>query len=452
METKTPQQIAIESACEMEENLAGALLKRPSALSAVMEVITPDDIWLERVKELYKAMLKLKEQGVTIDTVTLGDELERHGTLSEFGGRVGLADLRMNFRGDAAESYAVKVLDYSAKRQLVAEAGTLANWGLNGRDSSSIQDDIIKRLSDIKTPNAKADKHTATMKDALSKVYDGVSRAADFKAQNRTRPEIVPTGFIDLDRMYYGGLEAPDFTIIAGRPGQGKSSLLLTIARNAAGKGKGVLFCGLEMSNEQTVLRLVSQESGIPYGAMRDGALQDREWPLLISAVEQTEGLPIIWNDMPAITVNGVRRLYRKYKNKMDIDLIVIDYLQLQASDEKKSENRQNEVASISRGLKAMAKEFDVPVLAAAQLSRATEQRAERRPVLSDLRESGALENDADNVWFIYHPEEVEKDKSKNYSVSELIIAKHRNGAAGTVELIFRRAITKFENAATKVF
>jgi replicative DNA helicase len=419
-----------ELAQEQELNLIGALLKDPSKLDYVKEIIVPDDIWLVKARWCYESMLALRDNGMTIDTVTVGDELERHNHLDEWGGRLALQRVRENFRGDAPESYAAKVLDYSAKRHMVEAGGLLATWGSNGRDSWTMRADIIRRLTDIRTPNNNLDAHTVTMSDGLSSAYDKISNG---------RADFLPTGLYDLDKLFYGGFLPSDLTVIAGRPGTGKTSLMLSIAKYAADKNKRGLFESLEMSNEQVIMRLISMETGISYGALITGKLTRDEWIKINAVVEDMEKMPLHFNDMPSITVNGIRQNYIRESAKHGrIDFIVVDYLQLQGADGK-YQTREAEVASVSRGLKAMAKEFNVPVIAGAQLSRAIEQRSEKRPVLSDLRESGAIEQDCDNIIFIHKADE------KSSSV-ELITAKHRNGATGGVDVIFRKEFTRFEN------
>ena len=437
---------------EQEKQMAGALLKDPSRIELVREIISPENIRLSHVRDLFEAMLSLHGNALVIDTVTVGDELERHNKLGDWGGRIGLQSLRNEFRGDAPDSYAWKVLDYSAKRQMIEEFNTGAGWSFNGRDSSAIRDDMIRRLTDIKTPNAKADRHLSDAKRELSSFYDRVDRAATARTNKEELDWIIPTGFIDLDKMYDDGLDETDFVLLAGRPGTGKSSLLLSIAKNLASnkqKPRHVLFCGLEMGNEQTIGRLVSMETGIPYGRTRSGKLQENEWPVFTNAIETLESLPLELSDLPAITVNQIRQTYRKIEaTKGKIDIIMVDYLQLGGVDGKFG-NRQEEVSSISKGLKAMALEFRCPVIAAAQLSRAVEQRGNKKPILSDLRESGSLEQDADSVWFIYREEDIKTDKQ---NIVELIVAKHRNGAVGSIELVFLPSKTKFENATGKQF
>jgi replicative DNA helicase len=258
----------------------------------------------------------------------------------------------------------------------------------------------------------------------------------------------VPTGFIDLDRML-SGLQPSDLLIIAGRPGQGKTGFLLSVAKNAAlTHKKHVAIFSLEMSNEQVVQRLLAQETGIDSQRMRTGKLNDDEWPLFTHAIEVMSDTKIFLDDTPAITPLQLRTKCRRLHLEFGLDLIILDYLQLMGGDTR-TENRVQEVSYISRNLKVLARELNVPVLAAAQLSRAVEQRSDKRPVLSDLRESGSLEQDADIVMFIYRPDQYEKDTAKQ-NIAEIIVAKHRNGPVGSVELIFRSALAKFENAATK--
>jgi replicative DNA helicase len=394
-------------------------------------------------------MLDLHEQGLSIDTVIVGDQLERNGRLEEWGGRVGLQAVRNDFRGDQPESYAWRVLDYAAKRKMIEEAGYMATWSNNGRKSDVIRDDIIRRLTEIKTPNVRGDQHLSNASAELSKYYDRVDRAATIRLNGGTIDWLIPTGFIDLDKMYDDGLEESDFVILAGRPGTGKSSMLLSMAKNITQAGRRVLFCGLEMGNEQTIGRLVSMETGIPYGRTRSGKLTENEWPIFTNGIETLDGLPLELIDLSAITVNQIRQAYRKIEaTKGKVDLIMVDYLQLGGADGKFS-NRQEEVSSISKGMKAMALEFNVPVVAAAQLSRAVEQRASKKPILSDLRESGSLEQDADSVWFIYNENDIKSDMRNQV---ELIVAKHRNGAVGSVDLIFIPSKTKFENATVRNF
>ena len=429
---------------EQENNLAGALLKDPSRLELVSEIIKPENIRLTHVRDLFNAMLFLNESGLKIDTVTVGDELERHNKINDWGGRLGLRKLRSDFTGDAAESYAVKVKGYSAKREMYQIFTKHAYGALNGRDDYDVQAEAIREIADVETSNPKANEHLSDAKETISTLYDKVEEAARMYQKGEKRTDIIPTGFYDLDDMYGDGMEAPDFLILAGRPGKGKSGLLLSIAYSACKIGKRALLFGLEMSNEQTIARLACMITGIEYKRLKGGKLEAREWELFNKAIEEIEALPLELNDMQGITPNQMRQTFRKVQaTKGDIDLVIVDYIQLMGTDEKYG-NRELEVSSTSRGLKRMCKEFHVPVLAAAQLSRKVEERKEKKPILSDLRESGSLEQDADSVWFI-HPDEMKPENA------DLVVAKHRNGEIGTVPLRFIKARTKFESATKRI-
>jgi replicative DNA helicase len=280
----------------------------------------------------------------------------------------------------------------------------------------------------------------------LSDYYDRIDELAK-------RPEEihgVPTGFIDLDRMLTG-LQPSDLLIIAGRPGQGKTGFLLSIAKNAAlTHKKHVAIFSLEMSNEQVVQRLIAQTTEISSQRLRNGKLLDNEWPLFTHAIEVLSDTHIYLDDTPAITPLQLRTKCRRLHMEYGIDLIIIDYLQLMGGDSR-NDNRVQEVSHISRSLKVLARELNVPVLTAAQLSRAVEQRTDKKPVLSDLRESGSLEQDADIVMFIYRPDEYEKGSDKQ-NITKIVVAKHRNGPVGEIDLIFRGELTRFENATTTSF
>jgi replicative DNA helicase len=282
------------------------------------------------------------------------------------------------------------------------------------------------------------------IQEVLSDYYDRIDQLA------RRDGELVgvPTGFYDLDKLL-AGFQPSDLIIVAGRPGMGKTGLALSVAKNAAQTHKKhVAVFSLEMSNEQLVQRLISQETGIDSQRLRTGDLEEDEWPLFTQAIEVLSDTRIFLDDTPAITPLQLRTKCRRLHLEYRLDLIIIDYLQLMGGD-RRNENRVQEVSYISRNMKILARELNVPVLAAAQLSRAVEQRSDKRPVLSDLRESGSLEQDADIVMFIFRPEVYDQDPSTQ-NLAEIIIAKHRNGPVGSVELVFRKNLAKFENAATR--
>jgi replicative DNA helicase len=282
------------------------------------------------------------------------------------------------------------------------------------------------------------------IKQVISDYYDRIDQLS-------RRPDEffgVPTGFIDLDKLL-SGMQPSDLLIIAGRPAQGKTSFLMSIAKNASQlHKKHVAIFSMEMSNEQLVARLLSQETGINSQKMRSGKLEQSEWDLFAQAVESLGDTKVFLDDTPAISPTQMRAKCRRLHMEYGLDLVVVDYLQLMQG-EGRNDNRVQEVSYISRSLKILARELNVPVLAAAQLSRAVEQRADKRPVLSDLRESGSLEQDADIVMFIYRPEFYEEDSLRK-NVAEIMVSKHRNGPTGVVELVFRENLAKFENAATR--
>lgn len=286
----------------------------------------------------------------------------------------------------------------------------------------------------------------------ISREYDRIDESAR-KIQNKeTVDNGIKTGFTDLDYLFLGWQKG-DFVIDAGRPGQGKTALMMNIALHVAEKQKkSVAIFELEMSKQQLIQRLISQITGIDTQRLRTGNLFEKEWPLFTNAVEVIGNLNLYIDDTPSITPEQMLKKSRIIKNRYGLDLIVCDYLQLMGVGGRKySENRAQEVSYISRHMKLLAREMDVPLLAGAQLSRAVEQRTDKRPMLSDLRESGSLEQDADIVMFNHFPDQYQKDSAKQ-DVAEIIIAKQRNGPVGSAELVYRKAFTKFENATSKFF
>jgi len=282
------------------------------------------------------------------------------------------------------------------------------------------------------------DEFTVPIGEAVSEAYDWTADAAEGKIKG------VTTGLIDVDRLL-GSLIPGNVYIVAGRPGKGKTGFVLTVAHNAAKRKKRVGMFSLEMSRMQVAQRLICINSEIDLQRVITGKLLDHEWPVYMHGVEEVSSLPIVINDLSSININQIRQTAHKIKASGGLDLLIVDYIQLAAGTQKKYERRDLEVSAVSQGLKYLARELDVPILAAAQLSRSVEQRAEKRPVLSDLRESGSLEQDAYAVMFLH----VEDDTP---SLPHLLIEKHRNGPTGEVSLMFKREFTKFENATSKYF
>jgi replicative DNA helicase len=429
---------------EAEEAVVGAVLINPEAYYDVAQFLAADDFYIHRHKWIWEAFTSLHEQRIPVDMLTLSEELDRKNQLAEIGGPAYLTSLVNQVPSSLnAESYGRIVEGHSIRRKMIDAANKIASIAYN-EDSTvdHVMDEAEKAVFNVSERRLKHDLQPISA--VLSDYYDRIDDLA------KRDEEIfgVPTGFVDLDKIL-GGLQPSDLLIIAGRPGQGKSGFLLSVAKNAGlTHKKHVAIFSLEMSNEQVVQRLIAQETGIDSQRLRNGKLREDEWPLFTHAIEVFSDTHIYLDDTPAITPLQLRTKCRRLHMEFGIDLVMIDYLQLMGGDTR-TDNRVQEVSYISRNLKVLARELNVPVLAAAQLSRAVEQRSDKRPILSDLRESGSLEQDADIVMFIYRPDQYEKETDKQ-NVAEIIVSKHRNGPVGSVELIFRSALAKFENAATK--
>ena len=423
-----------------EAALIGGVLRDRKQLESVRDIVQPANFDWHPYRWAWKAILSLDERNMGIDVITVGDELERMDKLGEFQshanklpGRVGLSELRAEGKPSNVVSYAANVIDYSAKKQFISVFEDGAYWAANGRHAEDIKADVTLRMDSIKTFNTKALQHTDSIKDAVSKAMNRTDRAS------KGEIEYIKTGFMDLDKLFGGGLEAPDFAIIAGRPGSGKSGFLTSVAGNVAAAGKRPALFSLEMSNQQVAMRLIAAESGVSYNKQKSGKLTDSEWPKYVHGIGVVENYDIELNDLGGITISQMRQELRRMGK---VDIILVDYLQLMKADQKHG-NREQQVSEVSRGLKEIAKEFNAPVIAGAQVSRGVDTRKDKRLVLSDLRESGSLEQDSDIVMFI------NKDEAKP-TVIELSIAKHRNGEIGIVDLVFVPHLTKFTNAETR--
>lgn len=442
--TTAPATPSIPHNREAEEAVVGAVFINPEVYYDVAQFLSADDFYIHRHKWIWDAFTSLHEQRIPIDLLTVSDELDRRGQLSEVGGPAYLTSLVNQVPSSLnAESYGRIVESHSIRRKMINAANQIASIAYNEQTNViDVMDEAEKAVFNVSERRLKHD--LQPISSVLSEYYDRIDDLAK-------RPEEffgVPTGFIDLDKMLTG-LQPSDLLIIAGRPGQGKTGFLLSVAKNAGlTHKKHVAIFSLEMSNEQVVQRLIAQETGIDSQRLRTGKLQENEWPLFTHSIEVFGDTHIYLDDTPAITPLQLRTKCRRLHMEFGLDLVIVDYLQLMGGDTR-NDNRVQEVSYISRNLKILARELNVPVLAAAQLSRAVEQRSDKRPVLSDLRESGSLEQDADIVMFIYRPDQYEKETDKQ-NIAEIIVAKHRNGPVGSVELIFRNTLAKFENAATR--
>lgn len=431
---------------EAEEAVIGAVLINPEVFYDVAHFLRADDFYIHRNRWIWEAFGRLHEQRIPVDLIILSEELEKVNHLAEIGGSAYLTSLINQVPSSLnAESYGRIVEGHSVRRKMINAANKIASIAYNETSTvDQVMNEAEKAVFNV------SEKRLTHDLEPISTVLDAYYDRIDELSRHPDEIHGVPTGFIDLDRLL-SGLQPSDLLIIAGRPGQGKTGFLLSVAKNAALiHKKHVAIFSLEMSNEQVVQRLIAQETGIDSQRLRNGKLHDEEWSLFTHAVEVFSSTQIHLDDTPAITPMQLRTKCRRLHMEHGIDLIIIDYLQLMSGDSR-NDNRVQEVSHISRSLKVLARELNVPVLSAAQLSRAVEQRTDKKPVLSDLRESGSLEQDADIVMFIYRPDQYEKDTEKQ-NVAEIIVAKHRNGPVGSVELIFRGALAKFENAATRVF
>ncbi len=429
---------------EAEEAVVGAVLINPEVYYDVAQFLQSDDFYIHRLRWVWDAFTRLHENRTPVDLLTVSEELARMDQLAEIGGPAYLTSLVNQVPTSLhADAYGHVVEAHSLRRKLLNAANSVATMAYDEETGiDDVMDEAEKAIFGVSERRMTHD--VQPIKHVMSNVYDTI----DELSKRDEEFFGVPTGFIDLDRLL-SGLQDSDLLIVAGRPGQGKSGFLLSVARNAAvTHKKHVAVFSLEMSNEQVAQRMISQETGIDSQRLRTGKLNDDEWPKFTHSIEMFSDTKLFLDDTPAVTPLQLRTKCRRLHMEYGLDLVIIDYLQLMGS-EAHSNNRVQEVSYISRSLKVLARELNVPVLTAAQLSRAIEQRSDKRPVLSDLRESGSLEQDADIVMFIYRPDQYEKETTKQ-NVAEIVVAKHRNGPVGSVELIFRPNLAKFENAATR--
>lgn len=427
---------------EAEEAVLGAILINPEALYEVLSFLRADDFYIVRHAWIWDSILNLHERRDPIDYLTIVNELELMGRLVEVGGAAYILSL-INKTPSALNvaGYGRIVERMAVRRRLLEAAGQIARVA---HSEETDIDEVINRAERamFDVTERRLTRELKPIKEVISDYFDHVSLLA------RQQEDVmgVPTGFVDLDRLL-GGLQKSDLLIVAARPGMGKSSWLNSVVMNAARNRQRVALFSLEMSNEQLVQRFVSAETRIPSHKLREGKLDERDWTQFLAATQRVGELPIFLDDTPALSTQELRTKARRLYMEFGLDLVMIDYLQLMTTPYR-SENRVQEISYISRSLKQLARELNVPVVAAAQLSRAVEQRTDKRPLLSDLRESGSIEQDSDVVIFIYrdayyNPETPEGNRT------EIHISKHRNGPTGVVHLVFVPELTQFQNAAS---
>ena len=448
---------------EAEQSVIGAMLIDKNAVTVVTERLTPEDFYRQAHQLIYSAMLTLHSKNEPIDMVTVVDELKKMNKLDDVGG-VSYITLLANVVPTAANAkYHAQIVEEKATLRQLVEGGTaIAAMGYEGsEDVRDIMDKAEKTILSIS--NRKGGKDFAAINEVVEATLNHIQMVMD-SSQSITG---LATGFKDLDELT-AGLHPSDFIILAARPSMGKTALALNIAQNVAIRGakpnepkKRVAFFSLEMSREQLVQRMLCAEADVNAQLLRTGSgkktMTDDEsaevWNRLWVASDLLAGSQLFIDDTPGISIMEMRSKARRLKSEGGLDLVVIDYLQLMQGTvgRSNSDNRQQEVSEISRGLKALARELDVPVLALSQLSRSVEARQVKKPMLSDLRESGSLEQDADIVMFLYREDYYKAAEEEPTHVTELIVAKHRNGPVGRVNLFFKNDCTKFRDLSRRL-
>ena len=426
---------------EAEQAVIGSMLTDKDAVIAAIEVLKEDDFYREDHKAIYGAILSLYDRSEPIDIITLKAELTSLGMFDKIGGLEYLAELPEKVPTTANVDKYIKIVEEkSMLRNLIKTANEIIELGYDPTEElDNIMDNAEKKIFNIMQD--KNQKGYSPIKDILVDTFTQLEQLYNQK-QHITG---VPTGFADLDYKT-AGLHNSDLVLVAARPAMGKSAFALNIASYAAVKAHvpTVIF-SLEMSKEQMVNRILCSEAMVDSNKVRTGKIEEEDWVKIAGAMGPLSEAQIFIDDTPGISINEIRAKCRKLKLEKNIGLVVIDYLQLVQGSGKKSSSREQEISEISRSLKILAKEINVPVIALSQLSRAPEQRPDHRPMLSDLRESGAIEQDADIVMFLYR-DDYYNEESEKKNIAEVILAKHRSGSTGTVELLWLGNYTKFAN------
>lgn len=426
---------------EAEQAVLGSMLTDQDAAASAIEVLKVEDFYREDHKAIYEAILNLYNRAEPIDIITLKAELTSIGKFEQVGGIEYLAELPEKVPTTTnADKYIKIVEDKSMLRSLIKTANEIQALGYDPmQEVEDIVDTAEKKIFNL--VQGKNQKGYTAVKDILVESFALLEQLYNQK-QHITG---VPTGFADLDYKT-AGLHNSDLILIAARPAMGKSAFALNIASYTAVKANvPVVIFSLEMSKEQMVNRILASEAMVDSNKIRTGKIEDEDWAKIAEATGILSEAPIFIDDTPGISMTEIRAKCRKLKMEKNIGLVVIDYLQLIAGNSKRAGSREQEISEISRSLKILAKELNVPVIALSQLSRAPEQRPDHRPMLSDLRESGAIEQDADIVMFLYRDDYYNEETEKK-NIAEVIIAKHRSGSVGTVELLWLSNYTKFAN------
>ncbi len=431
----------LPAAIEAEKALLGALLLNDENVAQAVEVLTPDDFYIHSHKAIYEGIVTLSQRNERLDIVTLQNELEKKGALEKVGGVAYLLGLQENIPALGLVTQHGKIIKEKAVlRELINSATNIITTCYNQEDQeiSGILDTAEKTIFQIS--NRRTEQNFVQLNIWLKKTFQHLS---DIKS-NSAGLTGISTGYNVLDQMT-SGLQKGDMVVLAGRPSMGKTIIGLNVAAHAAANGLSVGVFSLEMSAEQLTLRLLTSESTIAHQSIRNATITSDEWVELTNVAARLAEAKLFIDDTAGLDIMALRAKARKLKAQHGVDLIVIDYLQLLHSG-RRHENRHQEVSEISRALKALAKELEIPILALSQLSRGVDSRMDKRPMLSDLRESGAIEQDADVIMFIYR-DIVYNPDTENPAAAELIVGKQRNGPTGIVNLHFLKEIMKFEDA-----
>lgn len=426
---------------EAEQAVLGAIFLEPSSLTMASEILIPDDFYRAAHQKIFQMMLKLSDKGKAVDLITVTEELAAAKLLEDTGGVSYLSELAGSVPTAANIEYYAKIVEEkSLLRRLIRTATTIATDGYTREDEVEVllgeAEKSILEVSGRKNAGA-----FHNIKDVLVRTYDNI------EVMNNRAGEVtgIATGFSELDRMT-AGFQRNDLIIVGARPSVGKTAFALNIAQNVAIKtGENIAIFSLEMGAEQLVMRLLCAEGNIDAQRLRTGSLTDEDWGKLTMAMGSLSNAGIFIDDTPGVRITDIRSKCRRLKQEHGLGMILIDYLQLILGSGRSGENRQQEVSEISRSLKALARELKVPVIALSQLSRGVEQRQDKRPMMSDIRESGSIEQDADVIAFLYRDDYYDRE-SESKNIIEIIIAKQRNGPTGTVSLAFVKEYNKFVN------
>ena len=431
---------------EAEQSVIGAMIMNRDAIVKASEILHPDDFYSRQYGIIFESMVELNERGEVVDLITLQNKLKEKDLPPEVSSLEFVKELlEMALTSANVEYYAKIVADKSMLRRLIRVNEDIANKCYSGKEELEVLlEDTEKQV--FKLVQSRNTGDFVDIRDIVGNAMNKIELASHTSGTVTG----IPTGFIDLDYKT-AGMQPSDLVLIAARPSMGKTAFVLNIAQHVAFKEKQtVAIFSLEMSKEQLVNRLLSLESRVDAQKIRTGNLLDEDWARLAESAGVIGKSNLIIDDTPGISISELRSKCRKYQLEHGLSMIIIDYLQLMSGSGRGSESRQQEISDISRSLKSLARELNVPVLALSQLSRAVEQRPDHRPILSDLRESGAIEQDADVVMFIYRDEYYTKEECEEKGVSEIIIAKQRNGPIGTVKLAWLGEYTKFANLERK--